>query len=355
MGRAVRPLATGVLHFTIASPRLLSLLWHSQECYPPRVPLVLLKVRSMLKLPSKPLVPSWDNRATSWSLVRTVELQRHRFGVGMPLVTISVMLVVGLTKSYCVEQASDIQLGLYHRLHGVARPVEMKKSFIKRRKRVMPASGQETRPRQDQTSSVSVSPDLRPSALPLHSQGSAYDHSHHNLSGANIDPMLDPRRAEQLPQERSHYPPPIDFTSYTPQRAQIVPAMAQYEHHYDPVHDHNEHYEHAQSQAPGAKRRRSPSPSRNGDSRTASTNAIIGFVAANSVNTHNLIQPPTDYARQEAYNTNTGEFVADASVAGRSSKKEKAKYLAEQIRRMQLQLDELGGEGSGEEDDRGEG
>ena len=54
-----------------------------------------------------------------------------------------------------------IPLGLYHKLHGVHRPVAMKKSVIKRRKRVVPATNEQD-PKAAQLSTFPVSPSPTP-------------------------------------------------------------------------------------------------------------------------------------------------------------------------------------------------
>lgn len=219
----------------------------------------------------------------------------------------------------------------------------MKKSFIKRRKRVMPASGQETRPRQDQPSSVSVSPDPQHSSIPQRPYESPYDSLVPSQSVPNIDPMLDVRRAKSLSQERSYLPPPVDFTSYAPPRSHAIPSVPHFEH-YDPVHDNERSFEHDQSHAHPAKRRRSLSPARQALQHPLSTAAPNGFMADLTGSSPILDQHMNRHAT-------VGEPAADA----KASKKEKARFLAEEIRRMQMQLDELGGDISGDEDDGGEG
>src|SRR2546423_15470131 len=86
--------------------------------------------------------------------------------------------------------------GLYYKLHGSHRPVAMKKSTIKRRKRVVPAYPDVT-PQTDPPTThrhVSASPDS-PSMPPSHLQEQSHDTE---TSG------------QQLP--RIHQPPTVDFT-----------------------------------------------------------------------------------------------------------------------------------------------
>ncbi|KAJ9654383.1 GATA type transcriptional activator of nitrogen-regulated proteins [Neophaeococcomyces mojaviensis] len=79
--------------------------------------------------------------------------------------------------------------GLYHKLHGSHRPVQMKKSTIKRRKRVVPAS-LEGEPRPPSESQASVSP----------------------------DPQAEDVEAPETPSaaKRIRLPPVIDFTGFRP-------------------------------------------------------------------------------------------------------------------------------------------
>ncbi|KIW11960.1 hypothetical protein PV08_09234 [Exophiala spinifera] len=88
--------------------------------------------------------------------------------------------------------------GLYHKLHGAHRPVQMKKSTIKRRKRVVPAYPDVQRP--DAASSqktVSISPE------PVSPEQVAY-----------------PESADASPAPKRRRPPPtVDYTGYVPETA----------------------------------------------------------------------------------------------------------------------------------------
>ena len=75
-------------------------------------------------------------------------------------------------------------IGLYYKLHGSHRPVTMKKSVIKRRKRVVPAGDGSP----SMTNATSVSPEVRTIPLPQHSI--------------------------PLPSRFQSHPPPIDFTGW---------------------------------------------------------------------------------------------------------------------------------------------
>lgn len=105
--------------------------------------------------------------------------------------------------------------GLYYKLHGIHRPVEMKKSFIKRRKRVAPASAdQQGHVRQGSVSSISTSPDPRRAALP-----EVHRHDH-----GSFDQTLDRGHVDYREDEsRVHYPPPVDFTTYAVTTTALIP------------------------------------------------------------------------------------------------------------------------------------
>ena len=62
------------------------------------------------------------------------------------------------------HHGTDNSIGLYHKLHGVTRPVTMKKSTIKRRKRVVPAAPDQ--PGSDQHSPRSYEPSASPEPSP---------------------------------------------------------------------------------------------------------------------------------------------------------------------------------------------
>ncbi|MCJ1354777.1 MAG: putative electron transfer flavoprotein subunit [Icmadophila ericetorum] len=100
--------------------------------------------------------------------------------------------------------------GLYHKLHGITRPVTMKKSIIKRRKRVVPAqqeqmseqSGQQTYPN-------SVSPESSPQ---VKNDNGPFHPSDFSPRAPPIDLGFRPREPQE--NQYSYEPPPIDFTGY---------------------------------------------------------------------------------------------------------------------------------------------
>ncbi|KAI9840204.1 MAG: putative electron transfer flavoprotein subunit [Thelocarpon superellum] len=97
--------------------------------------------------------------------------------------------------------------GLYHKLHGVHRPVAMKKSIIKRRKRVVPALPEPTY--------QVMAPTLKPKAAGPR-EASHLDHSGTN-PGNGFSGGRNPSESDQgSPTFRLPYQPPaIDFTGYT--------------------------------------------------------------------------------------------------------------------------------------------
>ncbi|EGD88826.1 hypothetical protein H112_03745 [Trichophyton rubrum D6] len=92
--------------------------------------------------------------------------------------------------------------GLYYRLHGSHRPVAMKKTVIKRRKRVVPAL-RDRSPGAGSSDNSSVSPELHSASLATsNADSNAYP------SSENGGPSYG---AAQFPHSA---PPPIDFTGY---------------------------------------------------------------------------------------------------------------------------------------------
>ena len=83
--------------------------------------------------------------------------------------------------------------GLYHKLHGVHRPVAMKKSIIKRRKRVVPYTPDQAQSQND-SPETSASPELQPAVI------------------ANLNPNTVQR-----------FLPAVDFTGYREIAPRVVP------------------------------------------------------------------------------------------------------------------------------------
>lgn len=91
--------------------------------------------------------------------------------------------------------------GLYYKLHGCYRPTNMKKSIIKRRKRVVPALRDQSPAAATHSSNgSSASPEASPAALSHHPQDEHYRYM-------NSEPFEQNRRIQMAP-------PPVDFTGY---------------------------------------------------------------------------------------------------------------------------------------------
>ncbi|KAJ5298344.1 uncharacterized protein N7443_006464 [Penicillium atrosanguineum] len=89
--------------------------------------------------------------------------------------------------------------GLYYKLHGCYRPTTMKKSIIKRRKRVVPALRDQSPTAATQSSNgSSASPEASPAVLAHHDEHYRYMSS---------EPM-------DYPRPTSFAPPPVDFTGF---------------------------------------------------------------------------------------------------------------------------------------------
>ncbi|ODH49856.1 hypothetical protein GX48_04085 [Paracoccidioides brasiliensis] len=99
--------------------------------------------------------------------------------------------------------------GLYHKLHGSYRPPTMKKSIIKRRKRVVPAMREQSPAGATQSSNGSASPETSPANL-AHN----YDNQRkfHNVEQPNGHQS---RYGAPLYPQAYRAPPPADFTGYT--------------------------------------------------------------------------------------------------------------------------------------------
>ncbi|KAL8780822.1 MAG: hypothetical protein Q9213_006295 [Squamulea squamosa] len=151
--------------------------------------------------------------------------------------------------------------GLYHKLHGVHRPVTMKKSIIKRRKRVVPAmpdqvhndqhhpSFETTNPPDSQKSSDGQlqNPQRSPT---LHQDEPIGGDGHFREQYINHQPQFDP--------------PPVDFTGYQIDRQKQASVESQ--QHLSP----QEFYDHSSTSHSETQNRLSPFPSSNGRKRSHS-------------------------------------------------------------------------------------
>ncbi|KAL9581769.1 MAG: hypothetical protein Q9203_005761 [Teloschistes exilis] len=122
--------------------------------------------------------------------------------------------------------------GLYHKLHGVHRPVTMKKSVIKRRKRVVPAM-------QDQGQLVQHHPSYsatHPADTQEYSNGNSHESQH---SPRMIrDAENNGHGQEQYSDPQSQYP--IDFTGFQIDRQ--GQASTQSQHHAPPPNLHDQSF-----------------------------------------------------------------------------------------------------------------
>ncbi|OJJ37171.1 hypothetical protein ASPWEDRAFT_108291 [Aspergillus wentii DTO 134E9] len=105
--------------------------------------------------------------------------------------------------------------GLYYKLHGCYRPTTMKKTIIKRRKRVVPALRDQSPTGATQSSNgSSASPEASPAAL-----AHGYDDHYRYMSSEPMDhhhPMSTGRISPQAIQRPFAFaPPPVDFTGYS--------------------------------------------------------------------------------------------------------------------------------------------
>lgn len=117
------------------------------------------------------------------------------------------MLAVGSDRAMRWSDANQC-VGLYHKLHGVHRPVAMKKSIIKRRKRVVPAM-------QENVHNNHHHPSFDAGNTPEARYFEAEEvQNHQSPQGAReINPDNHPQ--DQYMDDQPHYDaPPIDFTGY---------------------------------------------------------------------------------------------------------------------------------------------
>ncbi|KAI9827197.1 MAG: putative electron transfer flavoprotein subunit [Thelocarpon impressellum] len=114
--------------------------------------------------------------------------------------------------------------GLYHKLHGVHRPVTMKKSVIKRRKRVVPAQ-QDQQDGQDGSSGGYRAPHQ------TEEQGSNVDLTgHHDRrqgdDGLDLEDAAGGSQSPSPVSQRRYQPPVVDFTGYSaPPLQQAKPTL----------------------------------------------------------------------------------------------------------------------------------
>ncbi|KAJ5558631.1 transcriptional regulator family: GATA type zinc finger [Penicillium sp. DV-2018c] len=101
--------------------------------------------------------------------------------------------------------------GLYYKLHGCYRPTNMKKSIIKRRKRVVPALRDQSPTAATLSSNdSSASPEASPATL-----AHGHDDHHRYMSSEPLEHYrMAPGNPEDAPRPLPFAPPPVDFTGY---------------------------------------------------------------------------------------------------------------------------------------------
>ncbi|MCJ1250329.1 putative electron transfer flavoprotein subunit [Trapelia coarctata] len=122
--------------------------------------------------------------------------------------------------------------GLYHKLHGITRPVTMKKSTIKRRKRVVPAL--QDQPAPDRSSPQHLANSVSPDASPATSSDQPF-HSHSDRSAnGSYDPSMNMNlglRPREQSSDRQFEPLPIDLTGFhLARRPATMSPDIQYQH-----------------------------------------------------------------------------------------------------------------------------
>lgn len=124
--------------------------------------------------------------------------------------------------------------GLYHKLHGVHRPVTMKKSTIKRRKRVVPAMQEHMHNNQQQPSfgpsNGSEAPQFE------NGDGQTRQNSQAARDGSMSTEGLS--REQHMDQQSQYETPPIDFTGYQFERQRQFSTQSQ--QHNSPPNPHEQ-------------------------------------------------------------------------------------------------------------------
>ncbi|KAL8844719.1 MAG: hypothetical protein Q9176_000819 [Flavoplaca citrina] len=151
--------------------------------------------------------------------------------------------------------------GLYHKLHGVHRPVTMKKSIIKRRKRVVPVMPDQVHNDQHQSSfEITKPPDTQ-------SLSEGQPQNPENNANPSRDEPGHTRglfREQYLDQQPQYEPPPIDFTGFQSDRQKKASSQS-HQHHPPP-----NFYDHVSLSQSDTQPRLSPFPSSNGRKRSHS-------------------------------------------------------------------------------------
>ncbi|KAL8941955.1 MAG: hypothetical protein Q9216_001935 [Gyalolechia sp. 2 TL-2023] len=124
--------------------------------------------------------------------------------------------------------------GLYHKLHGVHRPVTMKKSTIKRRKRVVPAMQEHMHNHRQQPSFGSGNG----SEPPQYENGDGQNHQSPHAARDGSVSVEGHSREQYMDQQPQHEAPPIDFTGYQIERQRQFSTQSQ--QHTSPPNSHEQ-------------------------------------------------------------------------------------------------------------------
>lgn len=151
-------------------------------------------------------------RAVRWFRAGIAGLLLHRCGVGTSKATPSATRVVSCWAISRLFLGSR-KTGLYYKLHGCYRPTTMKKSVIKRRKRVVPALRDQSPTAATHSShGSSASPEASPAAF-AHGPEDHYRYMS-NEPSEHYQMMPGRGATEDAPRPMSFAPPPVDFTGY---------------------------------------------------------------------------------------------------------------------------------------------
>jgi hypothetical protein len=214
--------AMDVRHTTTESARRRRLLWHKQTTVGPRASPKgsTQPARARTRMRKTAPGPAKRRRPMSPWPVRIVVRQLRHCGDATTTDTQSAMPAVCFAIiSYLILISSDFNLsGLYYKLHGVHRPSGMKKSEIKRRRRVMPAtSDQHLAPFSvNNTQPISPPPEPVPvfqrSVPPFYPQPQQHQHQHTEHSHSHSHQIPPPPSFEPVRLPRA--PIAVDFTHF---------------------------------------------------------------------------------------------------------------------------------------------
>ena len=192
-----------------------------------------------------------QHTALGSSRARTVGRLSPLYGVEMKVGTPYAMHVV-CSPAITFSRMLTPSQGLYHKLHGVTRPVAMKKSTIKRRKRVVPAIQDQVSDQSPTSFANSNSPEASPAMASEQFSSSPSQRMENTIS-------LGIRSRESTDLHGRYEPPPIDFTGYQAGRPPPLDQQEMYQQRKDDPRRSN-HY-HPPLQIPPIQTRPTSHPS----------------------------------------------------------------------------------------------